>query len=123
MNAPFDVLLLREEALEDALLAEDVPLLATKRIDEGLEAEAACVKGLDGILAEPLPLRAVSELPLLLVREEGEIVVVLRVTLRHPCSLPLRSNGPAAVTLTLDRSRRDNRYDDADLERRRESND
>ena len=56
---------------------------AAERVDERLEAEAAGVKGLDGVLPQALPLRAVAELPLLLVREEGEVVVVLRVPLRH----------------------------------------
>ena len=51
---PLDVLLLREEALEDAFLAEDVAFLAAAGIDEGLEAEAASIEGLDRILAEPL---------------------------------------------------------------------
>lgn len=73
-----------EEALEDALLAEDVALLATEGVDEGLEAEATRVEGLDRVLAEALPLRPVPELPLLLVREEREVIVVLRVPLRHP---------------------------------------
>lgn len=86
---PLDVLLLREEALEDALLAEGVALGAGERVDERLEAEAAGVEGLDGVLAEPLPLGAVPELPLLLVGEEGEVVVVLRVPLRHlRCASP-----------------------------------
>lgn len=80
---PLDVLLLGEDALEDALLTEGVALGAAERVDERLEAEAACVEGLDGVLPQALPLRAVPELPLLLVREEGEVVVVLRVPLRH----------------------------------------
>jgi len=82
-HLPLDVLLLGEEALEDALLAEGVSLGAAERVDERLEAEAAGVKGLDGVLPQALPLRAVAELPLLLVREEGEVVVVFRVPLRH----------------------------------------
>lgn len=56
---------------------------AAERVDERLEAEAAGVEGLDGILPQALPLRAVPKLPLLLVREEGEVIVVLRVPLRH----------------------------------------
>lgn len=88
LGVPLDVLLLGEEALEDALLAEGVALGAAERVDERLEAEAAGVEGLDGVLAEALPLRAVPELPLLLVREEGEVVVVLRVPLRHIRSPP-----------------------------------
>jgi hypothetical protein len=80
---PLDVLLLVEEALEDALLTECVALGAAERADERLEAEAAGVEGLDGVLSQALPLRAVPELPLLLVREEGEVVVVFRMPLRH----------------------------------------
>ena len=80
---PLDVLLLGEEAFEDALLTEGVALGAAERVHERLEAEAAGVEGLDGVLSQTLPLRAVPELPLLLVREEGKVVVVLRVPLRH----------------------------------------
>ena len=58
-------------------------LLATHGVDEGLEAEAAGVEGLDGVPAEPLLLGAIPKLALLLIREEREVVVVLRVPLRH----------------------------------------
>lgn len=81
---PLDVLLLSEKALEDALLAEDVTFRAAKGINEGLEAEATSIEGLDGVLAEALLLRAIPELPLFIVREESEIIVILRVPLRHP---------------------------------------
>ena len=58
-------------------------LQATHGVDEGLKAEATCVEGLDRVLAKPLPLGPVPQLPLLIVREEREVVVVLRVSLRH----------------------------------------
>lgn len=72
-----------QEALEDALFTEDVALLAAHGVDEGLEAEAACIEGLNRVLPEPLLLRPVPKLPLLIVREEREVIVVLRVPLRH----------------------------------------
>ncbi|RRT39896.1 hypothetical protein B296_00036510 [Ensete ventricosum] len=59
-----------------------------KRVDEVLEAEATRVKGPDGVPAEPLPLRAVSELEFFLVGAECKVIVVLRVPLRHLCSIP-----------------------------------
>ena len=86
-NIPFDVLLLRQETLEDAFLAEEVAFLAREGLDERLEADAAGVERLDGVFPEPFSLGSIAELPLLIVGEEGEIVVVLRVTLRH-LSLP-----------------------------------
>ena len=84
-NIPFDVLLLREETLEDAFLAEEVTFLAREGLDERLEADATDVERLDGVFPEPFSLGSIAELPLLIVGEEGEIVVVLRVTLRHLC--------------------------------------
>nr|GMD83157.1 hypothetical protein B296_00036510 [Ipomoea batatas] len=45
--------------------------------------QTANVEGLDGVLAEPLLLRSISELSLLVIGEKGEIVIVLRVSLRH----------------------------------------
>jgi len=65
-----------------------VALGAAERVDERLEAEAAGVEGLDGVLSQTLPLRAVSELPLLLVREEGDVIVLLRMALRSISLLP-----------------------------------
>ena len=52
-------------------------------VDEGLQAERASVEGLDGVLTQPLLLSPESQLPLLIVREEREVVVVLRVPLWH----------------------------------------
>lgn len=72
-------------------------LLAAERIDEGLEAETTGVEGLDRVPPKPLLLRPVSKLSLLIVREEGEIVVVLRVPLRHYSPLSLSHEA-----LTLD---------------------
>lgn len=57
---PLDVLLLREEALEDAFLAVNVAFQATQGVNEGLQAEATSVEGLDRIPAKPLPLRSVT---------------------------------------------------------------
>lgn len=76
-----------QQAFKDAFLAEDMALLAAERIDEGFKAETTGVKGLDRVPPKPLLLRPVSKLSLLIVREEGEIVVVLRVPLRHLLSL------------------------------------
>lgn len=56
---PLDVLLLGEKALKNALLAEDVAFEAAQGVDEGLQAEAARVEGLDRVPAQPLPLRPV----------------------------------------------------------------
>ena len=70
--------------LEDAFLAEHMALLTAKGVDEGPQAEAAGVEGLDRVLPKALSLRPVPELPLLVVCEEREVAVVLRVPLRHP---------------------------------------
>ena len=78
-----DVLFLSEEAFEDALLAEDVSLGAAEGGNEGLQAETAHVEGLDRVSAQSFLLRPVAELPLLVVSEEREVVVVLGVPLRH----------------------------------------
>lgn len=58
-NLPLDVLLLGKKALEDALLAEEMAFGATEGVDEGFEADAAGMKGLDGVLAQTLCLCAV----------------------------------------------------------------
>ena len=78
-----NVFLLREQALENALLAKDMAFLARQGVDEGLQAEATSVEGLDRVLPKALLLSPEPELALLVVREEGEVVVVLRVPLRH----------------------------------------
>lgn len=57
--------------------------LATHGVDERLQAEAASIKGLNRVLAEPLLLGPIAELSFLLVGEEGKVIVVLRVPLRH----------------------------------------
>lgn len=57
--------------------------LATQRVDERFQAETTSVEGLYRILSKPLLLRSIAELPLLVVGEEGKIIVVLRVSLRH----------------------------------------
>lgn len=80
---PLDVFLLGQDAFEYALFAEDVTFLAAQRVDEGLQTQTTDVERLDGVLAEPLLLRSVPEFSLLVVGEEGEIVIVLRVSLRH----------------------------------------
>lgn len=72
-----NVFFLGEKALENALFTVDVAFLATQGIDKRLQAKATCIKGLYRVLAEPLLLRAISELTLLIVREKGEIVIVL----------------------------------------------
>ena len=46
------------------------------------EAAGVEVEGLDGVLSQAFPLRAIPELPLLLVREEGDVIVLLRMALR-----------------------------------------
>jgi hypothetical protein len=84
-NVPFDVFLLGEEAFKDALLAEEVALVAGEGLDEGLEADTAGVEWLDGVFPEAFSLGTIAELPLLIVSEESEIVVVLGMPLRHDC--------------------------------------
>lgn len=51
---PLNVFLLRQQALENALFAKDMAFLAAHGVYEGLQAEAASIEGLDGILAQPL---------------------------------------------------------------------
>lgn len=55
-----DVPLLCKEAFEDAFLTEDMALLATERVDEGFETEAASIERLNRVLAQSLLLSPVT---------------------------------------------------------------
>lgn len=46
-------------------------LLAAHGINEGFQAEATDIEGLDRVLSKPLFLSSISELPLLVIGEEG----------------------------------------------------
>jgi hypothetical protein len=56
---PFDVLLLGQQTLKDAFLAKQVALVAAQGVDYGLQADAAGVEGLERVLPQSLPLRAI----------------------------------------------------------------
>lgn len=55
-----DIFLLGKQALENAFLAKDMAFLATHGVDEGLQAEATSVEGLDGVPAKSLPLGSIT---------------------------------------------------------------
>lgn len=78
-----NVFLLSQQAFQNALFAEDMTFLATERIDERLQAEAASIEGLNRVLPKSLLLGSIPELSFLLIGEEGKVVVVLRMPLRH----------------------------------------
>jgi len=59
--------------------------LAAHRINQRFETERTSIEGFDGIFPQPLLLRSITEFTLLVVGEEREIVVVLRMSLRHFC--------------------------------------
>lgn len=70
-NKPLNIFLLSQKTLKNAFFTKRVTLLAAHGIDEGFQAQAADIEGLDRVLPKPLFLRSISQLPLLIIGEEG----------------------------------------------------